>query len=258
MIWVEKLILRLWFGWTDSSMDPELHFSVQSFKLYRDLDMSPCFLLLHLLFHSVVSPLFPCSHAGSTSLRAILSCLPSARSPSSIDRPCCRTFRTEARCSSSPTSRSHAVQHAVSSSTVTSSLVSSRSLTLYDLTCQRCPTCSRTRTSPVQSASSATPSQTRFVPLAPHHLPPSPLPTSQLTFSRFRPTQLIFISAMAFLDERVTFELSKLIDGLGMAPGSYQANLADGTKTPTATRLLRSFADTKLDVSVTALKKLTS
>ena len=69
--------------------------------------------------------------------------------------------------------------------------------------------------------------------------------------------QLIFISAMAFLDERVTFELSKLIEGLGM-PGLATPNPADGTKTPTATRLLRSFADTKLDVSVTALKKLTS
>lgn len=70
--------------------------------------------------------------------------------------------------------------------------------------------------------------------------------------------QLIFISAMAFLDERVTFELSKLIEGLGMPMGQLATNPADGTKTPTATRLLRSFADTKLDVSVTALKKLTS
>lgn len=76
--------------------------------------------------------------------------------------------------------------------------------------------------------------------------------------------QLIFISAMAFLDERVALELSKRIDsmGLGMSSSSTAdhgfGSGGDGTKTPNGTRLLRSFADSKLDISLSALKAITS
>lgn len=41
------------------SIDPSLMFSVQSFKVYRDLHQSPTFWLLHMLFHSVVRYCLP-------------------------------------------------------------------------------------------------------------------------------------------------------------------------------------------------------
>lgn len=119
-------------------MDPVLHFSVQSFKLYRvrhpshppfpsldqqltrlpsslasqDQNLSPCFLLLHLLFHSVVRPFSPFTFAR----RREADCLVIARvrSPSSIAHHFFRTSRTEARFSLTPTSRSRGVRREVS------------------------------------------------------------------------------------------------------------------------------------------------
>lgn len=37
-------------------MSKDLHFSVQSFKMYKEIEWSPPFLFLHMLFHSVVRP----------------------------------------------------------------------------------------------------------------------------------------------------------------------------------------------------------
>ncbi|KAL7410411.1 fungal-specific transcription factor domain-containing protein [Mrakia frigida] len=170
-----------------SSMDPVLHFSVQSFKLYRDQNLSPCFLLLHLLFHSVITVLHRpsllqnFSHGGQV-----------------LVEPNVEVSRSSAR-------------------------------TLANM---------------LSYADLAGPVAILANPFA---------------------DQLIFISAMAFLDERVTLELSRKVDsmGLGMSSsssngGSAQSSVFDGTKTPTGTRLLRSFADSKLDVSVSALKQITA
>ena len=38
------------------AMHKDLHFSVQSFKVYKEVGWSPPFLMLHMLFHSVVRP----------------------------------------------------------------------------------------------------------------------------------------------------------------------------------------------------------
>lgn len=64
--------------------------------------------------------------------------------------------------------------------------------------------------------------------------------------------QPIFISAIAFLDERTA--LSTLS---GRRPPTT-SSAADGLKTPTSHRLLRSFADSKLDVSISSLRNITS
>jgi hypothetical protein len=77
--------------------------------------------------------------------------------------------------------------------------------------------------------------------------------------------QAIFISAIAFLDERTSLNHSsaqrRAPNGLSMsaagADGSGSGG-GDGLKTPTSQRLLKSFADSKLDVSISALQNIIS
>lgn len=80
--------------------------------------------------------------------------------------------------------------------------------------------------------------------------------------------QAIFISAIAFLDERTSLSHAsnqrRAPNGLGMtAPGGDASSgggggMGDGLKTPTSQRLLKSFADSKLDVSIAALRNIIS
>lgn len=109
-----------------------------------------------------------------------------------------------------------------------------------------------------------------LVGVSTHPLPCALPPWSILTFefpTEMQPIALlanpfadqpIFISAIAFLDERTA--LSSLYGRRPPTTSSASAaqSAADGLKTPTSHRLLRSFADSKLDVSILSLRNITS
>lgn len=132
------------FGVGCCRMSKDLHFSVQSFKMYKEIEWSPPFLFLHMLFHSVVRFFFPSAcclvfehgltlspfvladhHRALTSSHLLdlaylrLTVSPALLWNSSTDQVCCRTSSLERRSSSSPTLRSRGRPRGVRSSSST-------------------------------------------------------------------------------------------------------------------------------------------
>ncbi|CED82451.1 Transcription factor domain, fungi [Phaffia rhodozyma] len=178
------------------AMDPVLHFSIHTFKHYRDLRQSPTFFLLHIMFHSVITVLH---------------------------RPSLLQNFSQG-------------EEVLLESNVEVSRSSARTLA--------------------------------------NMLSYADLAGSIAILANPFADQMIFVSAVAFLEERQLIEEAKNAAARAIASqrGLYQGGLngmssfsgaangfggaggMDGFKTPTATKLLRSFADSKLDVSVSALK----